>query len=236
MGTKGIVASTAALAVLLQEGIGDTIRISLTPEPGGSRTQEVLVAQEYRPGIPAHCTCRSVGRRGSASVASGSRTKTRRTAHSSWRRRRPNRRKPNRRRPNQPVKPANNRRHQGLAGPRCFRCMQNSPITRTHARAVAAAGSGRGSGLHRLSGGRSAVGSPARPLAVALSRMRHCRPARRPTSGRLRHRVHRRLHHRGKAIMILGDRRQLRQQERGIADRHLSSSDERGVTSIDERQ
>ncbi len=46
MGTKGIVASTAALAVLLQEGIGDTIRISLTPEPGGSRTQEVLVAQE----------------------------------------------------------------------------------------------------------------------------------------------------------------------------------------------
>jgi (E)-4-hydroxy-3-methylbut-2-enyl-diphosphate synthase len=46
MGTKGIVASTAALAVLLQEGIGDTIRISLTPEPGGSRVQEVLVAQE----------------------------------------------------------------------------------------------------------------------------------------------------------------------------------------------
>jgi (E)-4-hydroxy-3-methylbut-2-enyl-diphosphate synthase len=46
MGSKGIVASTAALAVLLQEGIGDTIRISLTPEPGGARTQEVLVAQE----------------------------------------------------------------------------------------------------------------------------------------------------------------------------------------------
>ncbi|MDV3237814.1 MAG: flavodoxin-dependent (E)-4-hydroxy-3-methylbut-2-enyl-diphosphate synthase [Gammaproteobacteria bacterium] len=46
MGTKGIVASTAALAVLLQEGIGDTIRISLTPEPGGDRTQEVVVAQE----------------------------------------------------------------------------------------------------------------------------------------------------------------------------------------------
>ena len=46
MGSKGIVASTAALAVLLQEGIGDTIRISLTPEPGGSRAQEVLVAQE----------------------------------------------------------------------------------------------------------------------------------------------------------------------------------------------
>lgn len=46
MGSKGIVASTAALAVLLQEGIGDTIRVSLTPEPGGSRTQEVIVSQE----------------------------------------------------------------------------------------------------------------------------------------------------------------------------------------------
>lgn len=46
MGSKGIVASTAALAVLLQEGIGDTIRISLTPEPGGERTQEVIVAQQ----------------------------------------------------------------------------------------------------------------------------------------------------------------------------------------------
>jgi len=46
MGSKGIVASTAALAVLLQEGIGDTIRISLTPEPGASRTQEVIVAQQ----------------------------------------------------------------------------------------------------------------------------------------------------------------------------------------------
>jgi (E)-4-hydroxy-3-methylbut-2-enyl-diphosphate synthase len=46
MGSKGIVASTAALSVLLQEGIGDTIRISLTPEPGGARTQEVTVAQE----------------------------------------------------------------------------------------------------------------------------------------------------------------------------------------------
>jgi len=46
MGSKGIVASTAALAVLLQEGIGDTIRISLTPEPGGERTREVVVAQE----------------------------------------------------------------------------------------------------------------------------------------------------------------------------------------------
>ncbi len=46
MGSKGIVASTAALSVLLQEGIGDTIRISLTPEPGGDRTQEVIVGQE----------------------------------------------------------------------------------------------------------------------------------------------------------------------------------------------
>ncbi len=46
MGSKGIVASTAALSVLLQQGIGDTIRISLTPEPGGSRSQEVRVAQE----------------------------------------------------------------------------------------------------------------------------------------------------------------------------------------------
>jgi len=46
MGSKGIVGSTAALAVLLQEGIGDTIRVSLTPEPNGSRTQEVIVAQE----------------------------------------------------------------------------------------------------------------------------------------------------------------------------------------------
>ncbi len=46
MGSKGIVASTAAMAVLLQEGIGDTIRVSLTPEPGGSRAQEVIVAQE----------------------------------------------------------------------------------------------------------------------------------------------------------------------------------------------
>ncbi len=46
MGSKGIVASTAAMAVLLQEGIGDTIRVSLTPEPGGERTREVQVAQE----------------------------------------------------------------------------------------------------------------------------------------------------------------------------------------------
>ncbi len=46
MGSKGIVASTAAIGVLLQEGIGDTIRVSLTPEPGGDRTREVIVAQE----------------------------------------------------------------------------------------------------------------------------------------------------------------------------------------------
>ncbi|KAF4513885.1 UNVERIFIED_CONTAM: hypothetical protein B566_EDAN017566 [Ephemera danica] len=46
IGSKGIVASTAALSILLQEGIGDTIRVSLTPEPGGARTQEVVVAQE----------------------------------------------------------------------------------------------------------------------------------------------------------------------------------------------
>jgi (E)-4-hydroxy-3-methylbut-2-enyl-diphosphate synthase len=46
MGSKGIVASTAGMAVLLQQGIGDTIRVSLTPEPGGDRTKEVIVAQE----------------------------------------------------------------------------------------------------------------------------------------------------------------------------------------------
>jgi (E)-4-hydroxy-3-methylbut-2-enyl-diphosphate synthase len=46
MGSKGIVASTAGMSVLLQEGIGDTLRVSLTPEPGGDRTREVIVAQE----------------------------------------------------------------------------------------------------------------------------------------------------------------------------------------------
>jgi (E)-4-hydroxy-3-methylbut-2-enyl-diphosphate synthase len=46
MGSKGIVSSTAGIGVLLQRGIGDTIRVSLTPEPGGDRTQEVIVAQE----------------------------------------------------------------------------------------------------------------------------------------------------------------------------------------------
>lgn len=68
MGSKGIVASTAALAVLLQEGIGDTIRVSLTPEPGGSRTQEVIVAQEIlqsmglRAFTPAVVACPGCGR------------------------------------------------------------------------------------------------------------------------------------------------------------------------------
>ena len=46
LGTKGVVASTAGLAILLQEGIGDTIRVSLTPRPGGDRTEEVQVAQQ----------------------------------------------------------------------------------------------------------------------------------------------------------------------------------------------
>jgi (E)-4-hydroxy-3-methylbut-2-enyl-diphosphate synthase len=68
MGSKGIVASTAALAVLLQQGIGDTIRISLTPEPGGERTQEVIVAQEIlqslglRAFTPAVVACPGCGR------------------------------------------------------------------------------------------------------------------------------------------------------------------------------
>ena len=68
MGTKGIVASTAALAVLLQKGIGDTIRISLTPQPGGARTEEVIVAQELlqsmniRAFSPAVTSCPGCGR------------------------------------------------------------------------------------------------------------------------------------------------------------------------------
>jgi (E)-4-hydroxy-3-methylbut-2-enyl-diphosphate synthase len=68
MGSKGIVASTAALAVLLQEGIGDTIRISLTPEPGGDRTREVVVAQEIlqtmglRAFVPMVVACPGCGR------------------------------------------------------------------------------------------------------------------------------------------------------------------------------
>jgi (E)-4-hydroxy-3-methylbut-2-enyl-diphosphate synthase len=68
MGSKGIVASTAALSVLLQEGIGDTIRISLTPEPGGDRCREVIVAQELlqamelRHFTPAVIACPGCGR------------------------------------------------------------------------------------------------------------------------------------------------------------------------------
>ncbi len=68
MGSKGIVASTAALAVLLQEGIGDTIRVSLTPEPGGDRTREVVVAQEIlqtmglRSFVPMVIACPGCGR------------------------------------------------------------------------------------------------------------------------------------------------------------------------------
>jgi (E)-4-hydroxy-3-methylbut-2-enyl-diphosphate synthase len=68
MGSKGIVASTAALAVLLQEGIGDTIRVSLTPEPGGQRTREVVVAQEIlqtmglRAFLPMVAACPGCGR------------------------------------------------------------------------------------------------------------------------------------------------------------------------------
>ena len=68
MGSKGIVASTAALGVLLQEGIGDTIRISLTPEPGGDRTLEVKVGQEilqtmgFRSFVPVVAACPGCGR------------------------------------------------------------------------------------------------------------------------------------------------------------------------------
>ncbi len=68
MGSKGIVASTAAMAVVLQEGIGDTIRVSLTPEPGGDRTREVIVAQEilqsmgFRAFLPQVVACPGCGR------------------------------------------------------------------------------------------------------------------------------------------------------------------------------
>ena len=68
MGSKGIVASTAALGVLLQQGIGDTIRISLTPEPNGDRTLEVMVAQELlqsmglRAFVPLVTACPGCGR------------------------------------------------------------------------------------------------------------------------------------------------------------------------------
>ena len=68
MGSKGVVASTAALSVLLQEGIGDTIRVSLTPEPGGDRTHEVIVAQHIlqtmglRSFMPQVTSCPGCGR------------------------------------------------------------------------------------------------------------------------------------------------------------------------------
>ena len=68
MGTKGIVASSAAMGILLQEGIGDTIRVSLTPEPGGDRTREVQVAQEllqtmgFRQFLPVVAACPGCGR------------------------------------------------------------------------------------------------------------------------------------------------------------------------------
>jgi (E)-4-hydroxy-3-methylbut-2-enyl-diphosphate synthase len=68
MGTKGIVASAAALGLLLEQGIGDTIRISLTPEPGGDRTREVTVAQEllqvmgFRAFLPVVAACPGCGR------------------------------------------------------------------------------------------------------------------------------------------------------------------------------
>jgi (E)-4-hydroxy-3-methylbut-2-enyl-diphosphate synthase len=68
MGSKGIVASTAGIGVLLAEGIGDTIRVSLTPEPGGDRTQEVIVAQEIlqtmglRSFLPMVVACPGCGR------------------------------------------------------------------------------------------------------------------------------------------------------------------------------
>ncbi|MCW9014258.1 MAG: flavodoxin-dependent (E)-4-hydroxy-3-methylbut-2-enyl-diphosphate synthase [Gammaproteobacteria bacterium] len=72
MGSKGIVASTAALAILLHEGIGDTIRISLTPEPGAARTKEVIVAQEIlqtmglRAFVPLVTACPGCGRTSSS--------------------------------------------------------------------------------------------------------------------------------------------------------------------------
>ena len=68
MGTKGVVASSAALGILMQQGIGDTIRISLTPEPGGDRTTEVKVAQEllqtmgFRQFVPVVAACPGCGR------------------------------------------------------------------------------------------------------------------------------------------------------------------------------
>ena len=68
MGTKGVVASAAGVGILLQQGIGDTIRVSLTPEPGGDRTVEVKVAQEilqtmgFRSFVPVVAACPGCGR------------------------------------------------------------------------------------------------------------------------------------------------------------------------------
>ena len=68
MGNKGVVASTAGLAVLLQQGIGDTIRVSLTPRPGGSRVEEVRICQQIlqslgiRPFLPSVTACPGCGR------------------------------------------------------------------------------------------------------------------------------------------------------------------------------
>ena len=68
MGTKGIVSSAASMGILLQQGIGDTIRVSLTPEPGGDRTREVQVAQEllqvmgFRAFVPVVAACPGCGR------------------------------------------------------------------------------------------------------------------------------------------------------------------------------
>ena len=85
MGSKGIVASTAAMAVLLQEGIGDTIRVSLTPEPGGDRTREVIVAQEIlqtmglRSFTPMVTACPGCGRTTSTYVPGARRAASRPT-------------------------------------------------------------------------------------------------------------------------------------------------------------
>src|SRR5690606_24125299 len=72
MGSKGIVPSSAALSILLEQGIGDTLRISLPPEPGGDRTREVVVAQEllqvmgFRAFLPVVAACPGCGRTTSA--------------------------------------------------------------------------------------------------------------------------------------------------------------------------
>ena len=85
MGSKGIVASTAAMGILLQQGIGDTIRVSLTPEPGGDRTQEVRVAQEIlqtmglRSFVPIVAACPGCGRTTSHRVPGAGRARSRAT-------------------------------------------------------------------------------------------------------------------------------------------------------------